>query len=160
MIKKITEKCGKLKSSEYLENFDNGSGLGYIIELENAISINEFIKNLKDIFELDNIRMSKTYKQYVSRIAVCSGSGGSLIELAMQKNCDTMITGDVKHDVWIDADNHSFMLFDCGHFNTENMVLWELRRILEEKFPLLDIEIAECSTSPFIDPDKYLWGEE
>ncbi len=104
--------------------------------------------------------MSKTYKQYVSRIAVCSGSGGSLIELAMQKNCDTMITGDVKHDVWIDADNHSFMLFDCGHFNTENMVLWELRRILEEKFPLLDIEIAECSTSPFIDPDKYLWGEE
>lgn len=156
IVKKITEKCGELKNSEYLEDFGNGSGLGYIIELENKMPIKEFIKSLKGIFGLDNIRMGKTYKQYVSKIAVCSGSGGSLLGLAMQKHCDTMITGDIKHDVWIDADNHSFMLFDCGHFNTENIVLWELRRVLEEKFPLLDIEIAECSTAPFLDPDMYL----
>ena len=59
-----------------------------------------------------------------------------------------MITGDVKHDVWIDANNSRFTIIDCGHFHTENIVLWELRRALEEKFPMLDIEIAESTEDP------------
>lgn len=156
IVRKITEKCGELKSKEYLEDFGNGTGLGYIIEFKNNINIREFIKTLKDIFGLESIKMSTTYKEFISKVAVCSGSGGSLLGLAIKKDCDALITGDVKHDVWIDANNHSFTVFDCGHFHTENIVLWELRRVLEEKFPLLDIEIAERSTVPFINPDMYL----
>lgn len=70
------------------------------------------------------------------------------MKLAIEKGCDAMITGDIKHDVWIDANNSHFTLFDCGHFHTENLVLGELRRVLEEKFPLLDVEIAESSIDP------------
>lgn len=160
IVEKIIEKCGKLKNTEYLEYFGNGTGLGYVIDLENNIAIREFVEILKDIFGLENIRMSKAYKKFISRIAVCSGSGGSLLGLAIEKRCDAFVTGDVKHDVWIDANNNSFTVFDCGHFHTENIVLWELRRVLEEKFPLLDIEIAESSTVPFINPDIYFRGEE
>lgn len=156
IVRKITEKCGELKSKEYLEDFGNGTGLGYIIELKNNINIREFIRILKEIFGLESIKMSKSYKDFISKVAVCSGSGGSLLGLAIEKGCDALITGDVKHDVWIDAYNHSFMLFDCGHFHTENIVLWELRRVLEEKFPLLDIEIAKSSTVLFMNPDMYL----
>lgn len=72
------------------------------------------------------------------------------MRFAEEKGCDAMITGDVKHDVWIDANNLRFTIFDCGHFHTENLVLWELRRVLEEKFPLLDVEIAEMSVDPCI----------
>ncbi len=160
IVEKIIQKCGKLKNTEYLEDLGNGTGLGYVIELENNIAIREFVETLKDIFGLENIRMSKTYKKFVSRIAICSGSGGSLLRLAIEKRCDAFVTGDVKHDVWIDANNNSFTVFDCGHFHTENIVLWELRRVLEKKFPLLDIEISENSTVPFINPDIYFRGEE
>lgn len=156
IVRKITEKCGELKNIEYLEDFGNGTGLGYIIELKNNIDIRDFVKILKNIFGLENIRMSGSCKYFISKIAVCSGSGGSLLGLAIENDCDVFITGDVKHDVWIDANNHSFTVFDCGHFHTENLVLWELRRVLEEKFPLLDIEIAKSSTAPFINPDMYL----
>ena len=72
------------------------------------------------------------------------------MDLAMAKKCDALATGDVKHDVWIKANNRSFAIFDCGHFHTENLVLPELRRVLEEKFPLLDVEIAEDSTDPCV----------
>ena len=71
-----------------------------------------------------------------------------MLGLAIAKNCDGYITGDVKHDVWIDANNSHIALFDCGHFHTENIVLTELRRVLEKKFPQLDIEIADHSTDP------------
>lgn len=71
-----------------------------------------------------------------------------MLGLAREKGCDALITGDVKHDVWVDANNYDIALLDCGHFHTENIVLEELRRVLEEKFPLLDVEIAESSTDP------------
>ena len=71
-----------------------------------------------------------------------------MLKLAMAKGCDALVTGDVKHDVWIDANNSEIALFDCGHFHTENIVLTELRRALEEEFPQLDVEIAESSTDP------------
>ena len=71
-----------------------------------------------------------------------------MLGLAREKGCDALITGDVKHDVWVDAYNYDIALLDCGHFHTENIVLEELRRVLEEKFPLLDVEIAESSTDP------------
>lgn len=75
-----------------------------------------------------------------------------MLGLAVEKDCDALVTGDVKHDVWIEANNRHLALFDCGHFHTENIVLTEFRRVLEEKFPQLDVEIAERS----IDPCKYV----
>lgn len=71
-----------------------------------------------------------------------------MLELAIEKGCDALITGDIKHDIWNKANDKGFTLYDCGHFHTENIVLWELRRVLEEKFPYLDVEIAESSVDP------------
>ena len=71
-----------------------------------------------------------------------------MLQISIAKNCDALVTGDVKHDVWIDAENLGVTVFDCGHFHTENIVLPELRRVLEERFPQLDVEIAERSTDP------------
>lgn len=73
-----------------------------------------------------------------------------MLKLAKQKRCDALITGDVKHDVWVSSNAIDIAVFDCGHFHTENPVLWELRRVLEEKFPQLDVEISERSVDPVI----------
>ena len=107
-------------------------------------------KICKEIFGCEYVRLTKYGSKNISRIAFCSGSGGSMLGLALEKNCDALITGDVKHDVWIEANNRNITLLDCGHFHTENPVLWELRRVIEEKFPQLDVEIAESSTDPCI----------
>lgn len=145
IVKKISEKF-EIASTELLED----SGLGYIIEFKNPHDIDELSDIFKEIFSIDRIRVSSSGRKIISRLAVCSGSGGSLLSLAEKKDCDALLTGDVKHDVWIDANNNYMTVFDCGHFHTENLVLWELRRVLEEKFPLLDIEIAESSVDPCI----------
>ncbi|MBR5513011.1 MAG: Nif3-like dinuclear metal center hexameric protein [Ruminococcus sp.] len=144
IVRKIAE---KLNISANIEPLDD-SGLGCIIELEKVTDCVELAEILKEIFDIDRIKMSSWGEFILSKIAVCSGSGGSLWKLAKAKGCDALITGDVKHDVWIDANNSKFTIIDCGHFHTENIVLWELRRVLEEKFPMLDIEIAESSEDP------------
>ena len=144
IVGKIAEKLGISANIEPLED----CGLGCIIELEKVVSCDELAEILKDIFNIERVKMSMYGEYILSKIAICSGSGGSLWKLAKAKGCDALITGDVKHDIWIDANNSKFTVIDCGHFHTENIVLWELRRVLEEKFPMLDIEIAESTTDP------------
>ncbi len=141
---KIAEKLGISANIEPLED----CGLGCIIELEKVVDCDKLAEILKDIFNIERVKMSMYGEYILSKIAICSGSGGSLWKLAKAKGCDALITGDVKHDVWIDANNSKFTIIDCGHFHTENLVLWELRRVLEEKFPMVDVEISESSVDP------------
>ena len=136
---------------EPFEELGGGNCLGWIVTLKERVSAGRFGESMKDIFGCEYVRMSRR-SMSVSKIAICSGSGGSMLDIAISRNCDALVTGDVKHDVWISAENNAFTIFDCGHFHTENIVLLELRRVLEAKFPQLDIEIAEGS----VDPCKYI----
>ncbi len=143
------------KIAEIRDIFDeveplDDSGIGCIFKFKELVDIDELSEILKCIFKIDRIKVNRYGMKVISKVAVCSGSGGSLMGLAVEKGCDALITGDVKHDVWIDANNRFFTIIDCGHFHTENLVLWELRRVLEEKFPLLDVEIAESSVDPCV----------
>lgn len=147
ILRKIGEKCELSDEVEPLED----SGLGYIFKFKEAVYVDDLSAILKGIFKTDRIKVSRYGKPIISKVAICSGSGGSLLDLAIAKNCDALITGDVKHNVWIEANDSRFTVFDCGHFHTENLVLTEIRRVLEEKFPLLDVEIADSS----VDPCKY-----
>lgn len=138
-----------IKNTEPFEEIGKDNNLGWIVELDEKIPARDFGRKLKDIFGCKYVRMTNNNSPLIGRIGFCSGSGGSMLSLALEKNCDALITGDVKHDVWIDSiNNGKITVFDCGHFHTENIVLEELRCVLEEKFPYLDVEISENSTDP------------
>lgn len=150
ILGKLQSAFGISAAPEPFEEIGSENNLGWIVTLDEPADAESFGKKIKEIFGCEYIRMSGSSKNQLSKIAFCSGSGGSMIGLAMAKGCDALITGDVKHDVWIDANNHKFALYDCGHFHTENIVLTELRRVLEEKFPQIDVEIAESSVDPCV----------
>ncbi len=122
---------------------------GYICTLKETVPAAEFAETLKKIFGCEYIRASADTGM-VKKVAFCSGSGGSFLADVAANGCDTYVTGDVKHDVWMDAQSVGVKVFDCGHFHTENPVIWEFRRILEQRFPRLDVEIAESSVDPCI----------
>jgi len=148
ILRKLSSKLRICGEPEPFEELGGGNSLGWIVTLNEAVNARKLAEVCKEIFGCEYVRTSHISKKLVSKIAFCSGSGGSMLGLAGEKGCDALITGDVKHDVWIDANNYDIALLDCGHFHTENIVLEELRRVLEEKFPLLDIEIAETSVDP------------
>ena len=148
ILRKLAEKYSFAAEHEPFEELGDGMSLGWIVELTEAVDSRELACELKKMLGCNCVRMTANSSGKVRRIAFCSGSGGSMLSLAAQKGCDALITGDVKHDVWISSQNMGITLIDCGHFHTENPVLWELRRVLEEKFPQLDVEIAERSTDP------------
>ncbi len=142
----------KINSCSGFEDCGNGNFLGYVMDIE-PIDAVELGIILKSIFRCGYVRMNNAIDgRMIDKIAVCSGSGGSMLGLADNLGCDALITGDVKHDVWIDANNTGMGIYDCGHFHTENPVLWELRKVLETKFPRTEFIISENSS----DPVKYI----
>lgn len=155
ILKKLMQNFEVNGDIEPFEDCGNGECLGYIVSLKNCVPREAFGQKLKEIFGCEYVRMNRYGSENVEKIAFCSGSGGSMLDLAIEKGCDALITGDVKHDVWIEANNccvnptdSGINLFDCGHFYTENLVLTELRKVLEQKFPQLEVIIADSSIDP------------
>lgn len=152
ILEKLRKNFDFACAPEPFEDLGNGRTLGRIVTLKESVTAESFAGKLKEIFGCPYVRISRAGGHPLSRIAFCSGSGGSMLGLAEEKGCDGLITGDVKHDVWTEAVNRQFALFDCGHFYTENPVLEQLRKVLEENFPLLDVEISDLS----VDPVEYI----
>ena len=75
----------------------------------------------------------------VKNIAICTGSGCSLIEEA--ENIDAFITGDASHHDFIDCVTQGITLIAAGHFETEIPVVPVLAQKLKEKFT--DIETVD-----------------
>lgn len=135
----LCEKLG-LKPCESLA-VENGVGIGYICELESECSAKDLAKSIKDSLGNRVLRYNDTNKS-IKKVGVCSGSGGSFLPVVIAKKLDGYITGDVKHDVFVDANNHNICIFDAGHFHTENIFYDYISSRLKERFS--DLSIAQA----------------
>lgn len=78
----------------------------------------------------------------VQKLAVCGGSGGSMLDLAAQKGCDTFVTADVKYDRFLAAKELGINLIDADHFCTENVIIPVLYEKLRARFPALAFTVS------------------
>lgn len=63
----------------------------------------------------------------ISRIALCGGSGGSVLDMATL-HADLLITGEISYHSFLDS---KIPVIDAGHFNTEYPALSALQKSLE-----------------------------
>ncbi len=76
----------------------------------------------------------------IRKVAMCTGGGASLMNEA--GSIDAFITGDAKHNDFLDALDSGITLIAAGHFETEYPVVPALVRKLTEQFkstPIIDI---------------------
>lgn len=136
----MIERYGFCGTTEVLEvTTPNGLGIGKVLELDEPVPTSELLEQTKQAFDCPVLRHTRIDRT-IKKIAFCSGAGGSLLELAIERGCDVMITGDVKWNNFVDAMNADFLLVDAGHFPTEHIFCYDLERRLTERFS--DIEIA------------------
>ncbi|MBR3836036.1 MAG: Nif3-like dinuclear metal center hexameric protein [Clostridia bacterium] len=75
----------------------------------------------------------------IHKVAICTGGGASLMSEAGE--IDAFITGDAKHNDFLDAISSGITLIAAGHFETEFPVVPVLVKKLQEQFT--DIEIID-----------------
>lgn len=124
--------------------------LGKTADLLQATDADTLALQLRDALGCNSLRYYRGARaDAIRRIAWCTGSGGDLIEDAIRAGADALITGDCKHSIWADAQNRSFTLFDCGHFETEIIIVDEFRKLLAANAPEITVLDSEAGKKPF-----------
>jgi hypothetical protein len=122
-------------------------GAGLIGTLDQEMTESAFLELLRNTFHLPVIRHTAFRSKPVSKVALCTGSGGFLIEDALASGADVFITADLKyHDFFIPANR--MLLADIGHYESEQWVKEWLYAELIEKFPNFAFLISEVNTNP------------
>jgi dinuclear metal center YbgI/SA1388 family protein len=136
-----------------LANKGAHSGLGRIGNLAEKITLVELIEKLKAVLNIENVRYIGDLNRKVKRVALCGGSGASLIERAISKGAEVFITGDIKYHEAQDAENLGLALIDAGHFATEHPVIKIIADFLHQNLVSENIEIIESQINT--DPIKF-----
>ncbi len=110
-------------------------------------SLSEFLKHCKAALACNGLRYVDGGKP-VHRVAVCGGSGSSMLNDVAALGCDTFVTSDVKHNGFLDAREMGLNLIDAGHYSTENVVVPVLERMVKDRYPEISTQISRCHTQP------------
>lgn len=113
----------------------------------NSQTVEEFSKHISNSLNT-NIRTSIPNGN-VSKVAVCPGSGASLLSEVVLTGADTFVTGDAKHNDFIDFEDAGINLIACGHYETENRGIRALYEILKNQFPLVDFYFYDSPVAEY-----------
>ena len=130
-----------------LENQNQYSGLGRFGNLKTEIDELDFLKLVKEKFDLKIIRHSPLLNKKIKRVGVLGGSGASGIKAALSQNCDVYLTGDVKYHEFFQNEG-KMLICDIGHFESEQFVTQQLIEILSEIFPKFAVSKSVENTNP------------
>ena len=129
-----------LEDIQVLDEEDEGIGLGAVGNLPKPMSSEEFVAYVKSCFGLSVARCSRPLDIPVSRVAMCGGSGSSLIGKAMESGAQAYICGDISYHHFFTPKD--FMLIDIGHFEGEVEICQVLFTLLRKKFPTFAVRTS------------------
>lgn len=122
----------------------DGVGLGRIGRLPKAITPGELAELVKSQYGAEAVRYCDGGAM-IERVALCSGSGGSLLENALRANVDGYICSDLKYHSFTDMVAEGLTLVDVGHFESEIFAIDIFERIICEKFSTF--AVLKCRTA-------------
>lgn len=132
-----------------LQNEFTPIGLGRVGKLKERISIEELSRSLKKILMISHLRVIGDLSKKVEKLAICTGSGMSLLNNALSHDVDVYITSDVKyHEAWT-AIMNEIPVIDAGHFGTENIIIPIIEKHIKEFNSTLNIITSNQTRDPF-----------
>ncbi len=139
MGKMAAERLG-LKNTEVLEETLNGEGIGRIGVFDSDISLIDLAELVKGKFGLKNVMMYGNKDNIIEKIGICPGSGKSVIDIAVQKGVQCLITGDIGHHDGIDAVEAGLSVIDATHYGIEQIFMEYMMGYIKDRCP--DVEVC------------------
>lgn len=130
-----------------LENVKQVEGIGRVGICE-TMQVKDVIQHLKQIFSIPYVRLVGKEDQKVSKVALCSGSGGSLISQAAHE-ADLYITGDVSFHQAQEALSKGLVVVDVGHYASENIAMPIIEKYLNNHFQGIKVICSKVNGETF-----------
>jgi putative NIF3 family GTP cyclohydrolase 1 type 2 len=124
-----------------LDEDGEGTGLGVVGDLPEPLTAAEAAAFVKERFGLKAMRSSRPVEGRISRVAMCGGSGGSLIPAARRSGAQLYISGDISYHNFFTPEG--FMIMDIGHYESEIEIVDILFSLLRKNFPTFAVRITQ-----------------
>jgi len=129
-------------------------GLGRIGELQETMELLPFALSIKEKLGLKYIKVAGKSDLPVRRVAVCSGSGSSLMKDFYSSGAQVFISGDLGYHDAREVEALNLGLIDMGHFPSEYIMVEVLAKRLDKILAAdgQDIKVEACrlENDPFL----------
>lgn len=122
-------------------------GIGRVADLTEQMTLKECCTAVKEAFHLEAVKVFGDLDGSVGRIAICPGSGKSVIQAAIDKKADVLVTGDIGHHEGIDAVAQGLAIIDAGHYGIEHIFIEDMKMYL-----LRELDGVEVAGAPVRHP--------
>lgn len=130
-----------------LQNSHKQTGAGIIGQLKTETDAEEFLLQLKQVFDAGCIRHTAVRGKRIKTVALCGGAGSFLLPVAKARNADIFISGDFKYHEFFDAENQ-IIIADVGHYESEQFTKNLFYELITKKFSNFACSISEINTNP------------
>lgn len=134
-------------------------GLGRVGKLPRPATLGELARKINHIFNGDGVRVAGNLELSVSTVAVCGGSGGSLINAFLQSGANAFISGDFGYHQALEAESNGYGLIDLGHFRSENIVVEPLAKLLQKALAGMGFDLKIEAYDAQKEPFKYIGAD-
>jgi dinuclear metal center YbgI/SA1388 family protein len=128
-------------------------GIGRVGRLTEPCRLQDLARQVKEKLALDSVRVVGNPEMAVQTIAVCTGSGSSLMKAFMASGADVFVSGDLRYHDARDAEMAGRGLLDIGHFGSEHVmveaVAGRMRKILDGEGLPVTVEVCRLEKDPF-----------
>ena len=130
-----------LRNVAILDEDGDGTGLGVVGDLPQPMTSEEALALVKEKFGLKVVKSSAPISAMISRVAMCGGSGGSLIGAARKSGAQLYISGDISYHNFFTPEG--FMIMDIGHYESEIEIVDILFSLIKKNFPTFAVRITQ-----------------
>lgn len=149
------ENVEPLESEDAWSQQDRYGGMGRTGVLPKSMRLGNLLTLCERVLDAKGVRIVGDPDRQVLKVALCTGSGGSMLQQVIDSGVDVFITGDVKYHEAQRALEAGLALVDVGHFASERLIVEPLMNFLkaqaENTCTTLAVLAAECERDPFLD---------
>ncbi len=102
----------------------------------------EILQRVKAAFEVGAVRYSGDVSTIVSRVALCGGAGGFLLDKAVAMGAQLYVTADMRYHDFLD-NCQRIIIADIGHYESEHFTKEIFLEIIQKKNPTFAVDFAK-----------------
>ncbi len=99
---------------------------------------------------LDTVVRVSSAEKNIQTVAVCGGAGACFLPDIKAAGIDAYVTGDAKHNDFLDAIDLDVALLAAGHYETETVSIPVLLTLLKQEFSTLEFTYLESAPVKYI----------
>lgn len=130
------------------------SGMGRVGVLEAPLTLADLADEVKRRLDLPVIKIAGDPCLLVHRVAVCSGSGSSLLDAFLDTTAEVYVSGDMRYHDARRVEDAGRALIDVGHFPSEQLVIpplvERLRQAVQKAGWRVQVAFSELERDPFV----------